>query len=270
MVESVKMAVANLPEILQKEWECVVGYYSSETDTVFEEFKKRYDNFEGTTIEELLAIPKVVYTEWNNWKYRNGYETTFNTDINERGWKVKSKVEKSLTQVFNQFKEFWQYDSEESKVMFKEMEHLSEKMNQEWRLKYNFVYPHVYERDNNHYSCYHLKSKAQLWEEFKEIWEIEISDYNENKYNEMIEYISEIECDSENYFKEYPQNFFDFRENANYHSFYSYSVLEQFEICEDWDHYRDIEDTDSDDSDEIDSDEIDSDETDSGYETDEL
>ena len=131
-----------------------------------------------------------------------------------------------------------QYNLEESKVMFKEMELLSENMISEWRLKYNFVYPHVYEKDYNHYSCVQ-RVKSQLWKEFKEIWEIDISDYNEIKYNEMIKYINEIECESsENYFKEYPRNFFEFRENANYHSFDSYSILEQFEICEDWEHYR--------------------------------
>ena len=237
--QSVNEQVANLPELLQKEWKCMVGYYTSKSDTtLFEEFKKRYDNFEGKTIEEFLAIPKVVYNEWENWKYRNGYETGFDTDINERGWGVKNKVEKSLTQVFSKFKKFWQYDSEASKVMFKEMEFLSENMIREWRLKYNFVYAHVYEKDTNHYSCvqrdYHLKSKAQLWEEFKEIWEIDILDYNEDKYDEMRKYISEIQCDSENYFKEYPRNFFEFRENANYHSFDSYSIIEQFEICEYW------------------------------------
>ena len=234
--ESVKVQVANLPEVIQTEWKCVVGYYSSKSDImVFEEFKKRYDNFEGSTIKEFLAMPKVVYIEWKNWKCSNGYETTFNTEINERG----CGVEKSLTQVFNQFKDFWQYNLEESKVMFKEMESLSENMISEWRLKYNFVYPHVYEKDDNHYS--RVKSKVELWKEFKEIWEIDISDYNEMKYNEMIKYINEIECESsyENYLKEYPQNFFEFRENANYHSFDSYSILEQFEICEEWEHYRD-------------------------------
>lgn len=241
--ENIKEQVANLPEILQKEWVCVAGYYSSKSDTImFEEFKKRYDNFEGKTIEEFLTIPKVVYTEWEKWKFLNGYETGFNTDINERGWKVKSKVEKSLYQVFSQFKEFWQYDSEATKVMFKEMEFLSEEMRHEWALKYNFVYPHVYQKDMNHYSCvqrdYRLKSKAQLWEEFKEIWKIDILDYNENMYSEMSKYISEIGCDSKNYFKEYPQNFFEFRENGNYHSFDSYSIIEQFEICEEWELYR--------------------------------
>jgi hypothetical protein len=136
--------------------------------------------------------------------------------------------------------------------MFKEMELLSENMLEEWRLKYNFVYPHVYQRDMINYNClqrdYRLKSKAQLWEEFKEIWEIDILDYNEIKYNEMKEYIGEISCDDENYFKDYPRNFYEHCENANYHSFDGYSAIEQFEICENWERCRedgDIEESDS-------------------------
>lgn len=233
--ESVKMEVEKLPRILQKEWSTAVSYYSKDTDTVvFEKFKKRYDNFEGASIEELLRMSDVVYTEWKYWKYQNKYETDFD----------------SLTDILSEFKNFWQYDSEETKTVFKEMELLSDRMLYEWRLKYKFTYPHVYERDDNHYSCvqrdYHLKSKAQLWEEFKEIWDIDTSNYNEDKYKEMAEYINEIEVDDANYFKYYPRNFFDYRENSNYHSFDSYSILEQFEICEDWEEYRQNGDIESD------------------------
>lgn len=220
--KSVKVEIEKLPERLQEEWQSVVEYYSEKKDTVvFEEFKKRYDNFKGKTIEELLCMPRVVYREWQKWKYDKCYQTDFKTVL---GWKNKVEMEKSLTEVLEEFKKFWQYDSKESKMMFKEMELLSDGMIQEWRLKYSFLYPHVYER----YDCdYHLKSKAQLWEEFKEIWEIDVSDYNEDKYKEMTKYIREIECD-------YPSNFYEYRKNANYHSFDSYSILEQFEICEDW------------------------------------
>ena len=62
----------------------------------------------------------------------------------------------------------------------------------------------------------------------------------------MIKYISEIKCDDNNYFKDYPQNFYEYRENANYHSFDSYSVLEQFKICEEWECYHGDSDSESD------------------------
>lgn len=106
--ESVKMEIANLPEVLQ--WQCVVRYYSSKSDTmVFQEFK----NFEGPTIEEFLAIPKVVYTEWENWKYSKSYETDFihageRYRYTEKEWLENQGKTKTFTEVFCEFKEFWQ------------------------------------------------------------------------------------------------------------------------------------------------------------------
>jgi hypothetical protein len=108
----------------------------------------------------------------------------------------------------------------------------------EWRLKYNFDYPHVYEAYGCEYEIYSKKSKAILWEEFKDIWEIDVSDYDEKKYQDMAKYINEITCDNSDYFKEYPRNFFEFRENANYHSFDSYSIIGRFDIAEDWEKHR--------------------------------
>jgi hypothetical protein len=276
--ESIKSEIAKLPKLLQEEWHSVCQYYSSKSDVqVFEEFKKRWDNFEGADVEEFLSFPKVVLVEWKTWKYSNGYDTDFKTRYNS----IKNKkcecfmidkstklcdhqvINKTLKEVLSEFKNFWEYDKPESKVMFKEMELLSKNMLDEWRLKYKFVYPHVYESHESNHSYntgdYHLKSKAQLWDEFKEIWEIDTSNYNEDKYKEMSEYINEILCDDYNYSKDYPRNFFDFCENSNYHSFDSYSILEQFEICEEWERYR--EDCESEeDSDEESESEEDSDE----------
>jgi hypothetical protein len=219
--ESLKAEVAKLPERIQKEWGSVCQYYSSKTDIqVFEEFKNRWDEFKGPAVEEFLSVSNAVYIQWKLWMYKNHYDAGF---------------KKTLTEVWNEFKVFWELDIEESKVMFKEMELLSENMLDEWRMKYNFDYPHVYERDDNHWSCvqrdYHLKLKAQLWDEFKEIWEIDTSDYNEDKYKEMSKYVSEIQCEDSD-------KFFSYCEDANYHSFDSYSLLEQFEICEQYEQYN--------------------------------
>jgi hypothetical protein len=222
--ENIKAEVAKLPERIQKEWGIVCRYCSSKTDIqVFEEFKNSWELFQGPTFEEFLSVSDAVYIQWKLWSYKN-YGIEF---------------KKTLTEVWNDFKTFWELDSEESKVMFKEMELLSENMLDEWSMKYNFDYPHVYERDNNHWSCvqrdYRLKSKVQLWNEFKEIWDIDIDDYNEDKYKEMNKYVSEIECEDS-------EKFFRYREDANYHSFDSYSLLEQFEICEHYEQYDDSED----------------------------
>lgn len=238
--ENVKSQLEKLPGILQNEWYNVTRYSDKKDTIMFENFKKLYDNFEGHTIEEFLDIPKVLYTEWENWKYRKGYHTDFKTYIKKYRSNDTKVIEKTLTEVWNEFKKFWQYNFEgtfsdiSSKVMFTEMELLSENMIQEWRYKYNFTYTNVYEEYNIKYETYSKKSKAKLWEEFKEIWEIKIDNYNEEKYNKMVKYISKIECDEENYFKEYPRNFYEYCEDGNYHSFDSYSVLEQFEICKDW------------------------------------
>lgn len=250
--ENLEDKITKLPKRLQKEWFMVIRYHSKKNILqVFEDFKKRYDNFEGNSIEEFLAIPNVLFDEWEDWKYKQKYITDFKTKKNKM---IDTQViEKTLSEVINEFKELWQYNSEETNIMFKEMELLSKNMMYEWKLKYNFEFPHVYEKDNNHFTCvqrnYHLKSKAQLWKEFKEIWNIDISDYNEEKYNEMTNYINEIECNLEDYFKDYPRNFLDFLEDSNYHSFDSYSILEQFEICRYWERQcedRDIEESSSD------------------------
>lgn len=81
-------------------------------------------------------------------------------------------------------------------------------------------------------------TKSELWKEFKDIWEIDVLDYNENKYNEMILYINETTSDNKQYFKDYPRDFFEYREDSNYHSYDSYSVIEQFEICQEWECYQ--------------------------------
>jgi hypothetical protein len=155
-MESLKVEISKLPERIQKEWVSVCRFYSSKTDVqVFEDFKKRWDDFKGQTVDEFLSVSDVVYTQWKVWKYKNNYDINF---------KKGSGIEKSLTEVWNEFKLFWELDTEESKLMFKEMELLSENLLCEWRMKYSFDYPHVYESDFSEVGCvqrdYHLKSKG--------------------------------------------------------------------------------------------------------------
>lgn len=66
-----------------------------------------------------------------------------------------------------------------------------------------------------------------------------MEDYNEEEYKELSEYVNEMLCDTEDYCREYPRNFYEFRENANYHSYDSYSIWEQYDIAVDWERYRD-------------------------------
>ena len=123
------------------------------------------------------------------------------------------------------------------------MKLLSDTLLWEWRYKYTFAYPEVYEKDyfmalDN--ANKENKTKAEHWEEFKMIWDLEPNDYSEvllEEYNKLINFYL---CDDDtNFFDEYPRTFWEFRENANYHSFDSYSILKQFYICEEWQRYLD-------------------------------
>lgn len=226
------MKIVLLNQRLKKEWEALSQIHSSKTEAErYQEFKKNWDDFQGDTINEFLDMPNAAHTEWTYWT-RNVSDHRYSTNFNG----------KSLKQVWEEFKLYWELDDPDSKLMFQEMELLSNKMLEEWRYKYRFSYPHVYEINApyvNGYQRYDFsKSKMKLWDEFKEIWEIDIENYNEDKYKKMLEYINSIECDSFCYRENYPRNFFDFRENANYHSYDSYSVIEQYEICEAWEAER--------------------------------
>lgn len=219
-MDIVQSRINKLHGVLQKEWHSINKSFSFKSDLeVFEDFRKQYNNFED--IDDFLAAcsSNVVYNEWERWRphYRWNEET--------------------LIVLFNKFKELWQYATNETKTMFNEMGLLSENMIREWRLKYEFVYTHVYEMYNCKYDDIVKKSKTQLWKEFKETWDIDIDSYDEDKYNNMASYVNKIECDTEDYFQRYPRNFFEFRENGNYHSFGNYSIIEQFDICEDWERY---------------------------------
>ena len=235
--DEMKSEINKLPDILQREWNEVTRFHSIKTgDQVFKEFKQRYDNFQGPTIDGFLKMTDAVYKEWRFWKYQNIYNTEFISYNNN------TETEKTLTQVWKEFREYWQFDTEESNKMFEEMEYLSDKMLNEWRLKYTFEYPHVYEKDSTHYSGvqrdYEDKSKAQLFNEFKVIWDMDMAAYTEDIFNEMNEYVNGISGDNIRYFKDYPATFWEYCEDSNHHSFDSYSVLEQFEICEHWEEYR--------------------------------
>ena len=222
-MDELEAQVAQLPDRMKEEWHEICGYHSIKTaQEVFEEFIKRYDECKGPTLNEFLSMPDTAYTEWQYWKYCQRYYQDFK--------------QKSFSQVWTEFKDYWQLDTLESKLIFKEMELLSDNMRHEWRLKYRFRYPHVYEEFQRGYE---LKSKAQLWKEFKEIWEIDVANYNEDKMTRMLDFISRIEWDSrEDYRDNYPRNFFEYREDSNYHSYDSFSTLQQYEICLDWEDYR--------------------------------
>ncbi len=175
-------------------------------------------------IQEFIDLPKVMYNEWIYWKI----------DYNRR---MFDHVEKdTFYNYFQEFKDFWQYSSIETQQVFREMELLSKILLNEWRIKYTFTSAHVYESYESYQNGdYISKTKAQLWEEFKKIWDLDPENYSEHLLEEYIEIINKNEAEAyENYFNEYPRNYWEFRENANYHSYDSYSILEKYQICQEW------------------------------------
>ena len=201
------MDLLQLKGNLKKEYNC---HYTNK--------KKFIEYYQGNCIPEFIDLPKVVYTEWRYWK-------------NEYNRRMFKPVEKdTFDKYFQEFKDFWQYGSLETQQVFREMELLSNRLLNEWRIKYTFTSVHIYESCINR--DYMSKTKAQLWEEFKKIWDLDPEDYSEHLLEEYLEIINKNEDDSyENYFNEYPRNFWEFRENANYHS---YSILEKYQICQEW------------------------------------
>lgn len=102
-----------------------------------------------------------------------------------------------------------------------EIELLSPGMLIEWRYKCNFAnYPYIFEGFN-----YDVEDKTllQLWEQFKEIWCIDVNNYDEKYYNEKVMFITDIYFDPD---------FLEYLRKSNRERFNEYSVIEQYEICE--------------------------------------
>ncbi len=227
--------VINDFKVLQKEWYCINQFHSKLTEEEkVKLFKTRYDNFEGQAFKEFIQMSEIEYNEWQCWKLG------MKNDWRHLGYNVEDFDEKeNLTKVWKEFKDYWQYDTEETKQVFREMKLLSETLLDEWRKKYFIECPHVYEEYGYHHKEVEKRSKAQMWEEFKYKWDLDVDDYDEHILKELLELINECECDNSNYRKDYPRNFWEYRENANYHSYDSYSILEKYRIAEEWINYRD-------------------------------
>lgn len=206
------MEAVNLQGNLKKEYKCPY------TD------KKKFNKYyKGKYIEEFIYLPEIVYNEWKYWK-------------NELNIRMIEPVEKyTFDKYFQDFKDYWQYNTPETLKVFEEMKLLSDSLINEWRHKYSFSSACDYE-DHDCYinNKYMTKTKAELWEEFKTVWDLNPEDYSEHLLEEYQEFIKECECDNTNYFDDYPRNFREYREDSNYHSFDSYSILKKFNVCKEW------------------------------------
>lgn len=210
------MTYVNLKGNLEKEYN---DPYTNKK--IFNEYYK------GGYIQEFIELPEIVYKEWSYWK-------------NEYNRRLFEEVERdSFDEYFLAFKDYWQYNTSETQQVFKEMKLLSDSMIREWREKYTFSSAYEYEGYESYIkSDYLSKSKVQLWEEFKKFWKLVPENYSEYKFEQYLKFIHKCETNYKNYSKNYPRNFWEYRENANYHSFDSYSVLKQYNVCREWEENR--------------------------------
>ena len=227
-----KKTIKNLPKNLLYDWYYINSYFSKKNDEQrFTDFKKLYNNFEGESINEFLNVNDYVMSEWKNWKYKNHYSKDF-----EIGWNSKKnsrcrcwydckhvKKQQTFSDVWVEFKNDFQLNTPESKLIFEEMDKIkmSNSMLQEWSYKHYNDHPHVYGDSDG-------KTKSQLWNEFKETWEIDIDDYNEKKYDEMADEIKKGLTNS-GY-----EKWFEFIDD--YNNYENYSIIEKYEI---WNNFYD-------------------------------
>lgn len=193
---------------LEKEWESENGWHYS--GDKMEKFNKIYD-ISYHIVQEMLQMSSCMHKEWLFFKHKEVQALILHDS-------------KKLDEIWNKFKKEWNLFSNETNQMFKEMELLSEKLLQEWRYKYTYEFPHVYEKEDYMYSrVNHNKQRTTMWEEFKEIWGLEPQNYNEDFLEELLK-------DTENDFESYEEEWYEFLIEGNYHSYDSYSLLEKNEI----------------------------------------
>ena len=132
----------------------------------FEKFKQKWgikvdgdDLILGDDATEFLNVSDTIYNEY---RYKRG--------LNKSCWK--------------EFKAFWGLPEPDTLLMFEEMSKLSTDMLWEWRLKYH-EFSQMPSKKRK------LTSLPELWSEFKDFWELDIANYNEDKYLGMIRDLDE-------------------------------------------------------------------------------
>ena len=213
-------------EKLMEELASENGFYSRKSEAErTRDFKKWWEIGEdgsiGDTAMEILKMNKDIIDEWRYWKERKGF------------YYVTGDEKITLKELWSNFKENWQFEETLAAGVFDEMAKLCGGLLWEWRFKYTYAYTHVYEKDS---PVDYNKTKIQLWKEFKDIWgDGNVSDDIDDFINDInFEYKSmsdAIEGDPNyNDNDEAYQAWINYRENANYHSYDSYSMREQYDI----------------------------------------
>jgi hypothetical protein len=197
--------IESLPKRIHEEWISLNEYYSSKSkEQLWNDFKVEWD-LDSDVVKEILEVVEAMNTEWKYWR------------------RIKHSPSAGIQKEWSDFKQYWEYPSEETNIVFEEMKLLSYGLLCEWRRKYRYDYPYVYESDDyDQNKVDYTKSKSRLWSEFKRIWELDPSDYSEFEYEYMVDKIEKGKYDY--------HDWYDFRTDNNYHSYDSYSVRERYEI----------------------------------------
>lgn len=200
---------------LKTEWESENRFHH-DVDK-FKQFNSIYD-ISSTVVQEMLQMTHCMHKEWLFFKYNKIGGLIFHDS-------------KKLDEIWNEFKQDWDLFSSESNRMFKEMELLSEDLLIEWRMKYTYEFPHVYEKEDYcNYKVNYNKKRTVMWEEFKTIWDLDPQNYDESLYNSLKE-------ETRRYFDCYDHcKWMQFLTESNYHSYDSFSLLQKNEI---WKYFAD-------------------------------
>ena len=202
----------------RNEWHYIDKYYSEiPKDERFENFKNEIKKI------NLNEMPEALYREWR-----------YHRDC---------IYEKDFVKQFENFIKKWPKD-----FKYDELIKISDELLDEWHKKCNYEYIYEYYdtvagSPKRLQKRFESKSKSELWEEFKEFWLLDdtlpsstsslVGQGTDNFPN--MEVFNEIKKSVEDYENEFDdEEFFEFREDANYHSYDSYSIAEQYRICKEF------------------------------------
>jgi len=201
---------------LYEEWLNVLNFHSSSYT------KERLINFfevwcitpNGICDEtqEISELTRVVNKLWINWRKNNYYDYNFNR------YNIVFIEKSNIKLAWKLFKIDYEFDTENSQQMFKEMNKISNSLLNEW---------YLYEK------MYFYFSKVTLWKSFKERFKLNFNSYNEDYFeyiiNEIQEFMYEINLD----FNELSR-WWNHLENNGHFYFDTYSVLQRYSIIQEF------------------------------------
>jgi hypothetical protein len=184
---------------------------------LYDEFHTKFTKPQRMSIIQK-SLQQLISTEIFNMSLVYDLWIKYRQDHNLIGWRPDQVF--NMKEQYIQFKLEWDIGSKETNKMLDEMISIamSKDLDHEWRLMHNNKRPNGYHNVLG-------KSKFELWESFKEMWKLNIFNYNEDVFKNKQKVIND--CLINDTFQEYLTD-------SNYHSFDTYSVLEQYSVCSDF------------------------------------